>query len=164
MYTLFAIDVQSRVKSLSLKTRFSRFRDLKSSISSFQFHYFIISRTSLISIVDNRFHKIELISFKRDMITEAQTLRAKSIEIEKTLNFTKSIVLITLKKNSIRKNDVIKFRSDRSDMLSNRDRKYIIKHVRLNFRLIYAQLKLESKIFRFKFILYRTLRLYELIN
>ena len=98
------------------------------------------------------------------MITEAQTLRTKSIEIEKTLNFTKSIVLITLKKNSIRKNDVIKFRSDRSDMLSNRDRKYIIKHVRLNSRLIYAQLKLESEIFCFKSTFYRKLKLYELIN
>ena len=48
-----------------------------------------MSRASLISIVDNKSHKTELISFKRDMITEAQTLKAKSIEIQKTLNFTK---------------------------------------------------------------------------
>ena len=123
-----------------------------------------MSRVSLTSIADNRSHRTELISFERDMITETQTLRTKSIEIEKTLNFTKSIVLITLKRNSIRKNDVIKFRSDRFDMLSDRDRRYIIKHVRLNFRLIYAQLKLESKIFCFKSIFYRTLRFYELIN
>ena len=156
--------IQSRVKSLSLETRFSRFRDLKSSISSFQSHHFIMSRASLISIVDNRSHRTELILFERNMITEAQTLRARSIEIEKTLNFTKSIVLIILKRNSTRKNDVIKFRSDKSDMLSNRDRKYIIKHVRLNSRLIYVQLKLESEIFCFKSTLYRTLRLYELIN
>ena len=156
--------LQSRVKSLSPETRFSRFRDLKPSTSSFQFHHFIMSRAPLISIADNRSHRTELTSFERDMITEAQTLKTRSIEIEKTLNFTKSIVLITLKKNSTRKNDVIKFRSDRSDMLSDRDRKYIIKHARLNFRLIYAQLKLESKIFCFKFTFYRTLRLYELIN
>ena len=57
-----------------------------------------MSRASLISIVDNKSHEIELISFKRDMITETQTLKTKSIEIEKILDFTKSIVLITLKK------------------------------------------------------------------
>ena len=156
--------IQSRVKSLSLETRFSRFRDLKLSISSFQSHHFIMSRASLISIVDNKSYRTKLISFKRDMIIEAQTLKTKSIKIKKTLNFTKSIVLITLKRNSIRKNDVIKFRSDIFDILSDCDRKYIIKHVCLNSRSIYAQLKLKSKIFCFKFTLYRTLRLYELIN
>ena len=158
------IYVQSRVKSLSPETRFSRFRDLKPSIHSFQSHHFIMPRASLTSIADNRSHRTELTPFERDMITEAQTLRARPIEIEKTLNFTKSIVLIILKRNSTRKNDAIKFRSDRSDMLSNRDRKYIIKHVRLNSRLINAQLKFESEIFCFKFTFYRTLRFYELIN
>ena len=156
--------VQSRVKNLNFETRFSRFRDLKFSIFSFQFHHFIMSRVSLISIADNKSHRTELILFERDMITEAQTLKTKSIEIEKTLNFTKSIVLIILKRNSTRKNDVIKFRSDKSDMLLNRDQRYIIKHVRLNFRLIYAQLKFQSKIFCFKFTLYRTFEFYELIN
>ena len=46
-----------------------------------------MSRASLISIVDNKSHRIELILFKRDMITEAQALRAKSIEIEKNSKF-----------------------------------------------------------------------------
>ena len=163
-WLIFVVIVQSRVKSLRLETRFSRFRDLKLWTFSFQFHHFIMSRVFLISIVDNRFHETKLISFERDIITEAQTLRARSIEIEKTLNFTKSMILIILKRNSIRNNDVIKFRSDKSDMFSNRNWKYIIKHVCLNFRLIYAQLNFESKIFCFKFILYRTLRFYELIN
>ena len=123
-----------------------------------------MSRAPLTPIAGNRPHRTELTSFERDMITGAQALKAGPTEIEKTLNFTKSIVLITLKRNSTRKNDVIKFRSGRSDMLSDRDRRYIIKHARLNFRLIYAQLKLESEVFCFKSILYRTLRLYELIN
>ena len=113
---------------------------------------------------DNKFRDIELILYKREIITEIQTLKTKSIEIEKALNFTKSIVLIILQKNSIRKNDVNKLRNDKFNMFSNRDRRYIIKHVHLNFRIIYAQLKIEAEIFCFKFTFYRTFKLYELIN
>ena len=121
-------------------------------------------RVSLTLISDKKSRDIELILFERDIIAETQALRTKSIEIKKALNFIKSIVQIIIKINSIYKNDVFKFRSDKFNMFTDCDRKYIIKYVRVNSRIIYAQLKLKTEISCFKFIPYRTLKLYELIN
>ena len=118
----------------------------------------------LTPISGNRPHKSELTPYERGMIVGAQALSHTSAEIGKALNFTKSTVQTTIQRQSGRNNGLSKSRSGRPKVLSDRDRRYIIRHARANPRLTYAQLQLEAVVTCSKDTIYRALRLYGLTN
>ena len=69
----------------------------------------------------------------------AQASRHTPTEIGKALNFT-------IQRQSERKDSESKSRSGQPDVISDRDRRYIIKHARANPRLTYAQLQLGGTV------------------
>ena len=121
-------------------------------------------RASLTPISGNRPRNTELTSYQRGMIVGAQALGHTPTEIGKTLNFTKSTVQSTIQKHSIRNDGVSKSRSGRPEVLSERDRRYIIKHARINPRITYAQIKLEVGLGCSRTTIYRALKQYGLTN
>ena len=84
--------------------------------------------------------------------------------MKKALNFIKVTVQITLRRAAERSNDVFKSRFGRSEILFDRDRRYLIRYARLNSRWIYVKLKVEAEIDCSKITLYRTLKSYHLTN
>lgn len=154
--------VYSRTSKVSGPTR--DFRVLSPPTHSFTSSYFTMPRTPLGPISGNRTDKTELTPHQRGMIVGAKALGHTPTEIGKALNFTKQTVQYTLQKQSERKNGVSKSRSGRPEVLSDRDRRYIIKHARLNPRITYAQLKIEAGVTCSKATLYRTLGLYGITN
>ena len=121
-------------------------------------------RASLTPISGNRPRNTELTPYQRGMIVGAQALGHTPTEIGKTLNFSKSTVQSTIQKHSIRNDGVSKSRSGRPEVLSERDRRYIIKHARINPRITYAQTKLEVGLGCSRTTIYRALKLYGLTN
>ena len=121
-------------------------------------------RSPLTPISGNRLRKSELTPYEHGMIIGAQALGHTPTEIGKALNFTKSTVQTTIKKQSERNNGVSKSRSARPEVLSDRDRRYIIRHARANPRLTYAKLQLEAGVTCSKATIYHTLRLHGLTN
>ena len=121
-------------------------------------------RTSLTPISGNRPRNTELTPYQRGMIVGAQALGHTPTEIGKTLNFTKSTVQSTIQKYSICNDGVSKSRSGWPEVLSERDRRYIIKHARINPRITYAQIKLEVGLGCSRTTIYRALKLYGLTN
>ena len=97
----------------------------------------------LTPISGNRPRKSELTPYERGMIVGAQALGHTPTEIGKVLNFTKSTSQTTNHKQSERNNGVSKSRSGWPGMLSDRDRRYIIRHTRANPLLTYIQLHWE---------------------
>ena len=118
----------------------------------------------LTPISGNRPRKSELTPYERGMIVGAQALGHTPTEIRKALNFTKSTVQTTIQKQSERNNGVSKSQSGRPGVLSDHNRRYIIRHARANPRLTYTQLQLEAGVTCSKATIYRTLRLYGLTN
>ena len=121
-------------------------------------------RASLTPKSGNRPRNTELTPYQRGMIVGAQALGHIPTEIGKTLNFTKSTVQSSIQKHSIRNDGVSKSRSGRPEGLSERDRRYIIKHARINPRITYAQIKLEVGLGCSRTTIYRALKLYGLTN
>ena len=85
-------------------------------------------------------------------------------EIAKTLNVPRTTVIYTLQKHPERNNEKSKSRSGRPGILSNRDRRRIIKLARINPRITYAQLRTEVEVQCSRSTLYRTLKDYGLTN
>ena len=121
-------------------------------------------RASLTPISGKRPRKTELTPYQCGMIVGAQALVHTPTEIGKTLNYTKSTVQSTIQKHSIRNDGVSKSRSGRPEVLSERDRRYIIKHARINPRITYTQIKLEVGLGCSRTTIYRALKLYGLTN
>ena len=121
-------------------------------------------RASLTPISGNRPRNTDLTPYQRGIIVGAQALGYTPTENGKTLNFTKSTVQSTIPKHSIRNDGVSKSRSGRPKVLSESDRRYIIKHTRINPRITYAQIKLEVGLGCSRTTIYRALKLYSLTN
>ena len=121
-------------------------------------------RTSLGTISGNRRHNTELNLCQRGMILGGQALGHKSSEIAKVLNVPRTTVNYTIQKHSERPNGVTKSRSGRPGVLSDRDRRQIIKYARINPRLTYAQFGTEAGVLGGRSTLYWTLKNYGLTN
>ncbi len=121
-------------------------------------------RVSLSSISNNHVRKTELTPYQRGIIVEAHTAEVSPSRIHKLTNFPDSTVRIILKKVAERDNSETKSRSDRSDLLSARDERHLIRIARVNSRISYKELKNEVELTCSRSIIYRVLKSYELIN
>ena len=157
-------ELQCRTKVCGRNTKFSWFRVSTLSTIWLPPHHIIMQRTSLAIINDNRAHNHELSPYQRGLIVRASLTGASSGEVARIFNFNKFTVQATLKKFITRHNEESKPRSERSQLLIDRDRRYIIKHARLNPRLTYSQLKSEADLTCSRTIVYRALKEYDLIN
>ena len=100
----------------------------------------------LTPVSGNRPRKSELTPYERGIIVGAQALGHTPTEIGKALNFTKLTFQTTIQKQLERNNGISKSRSGRPGVLSDHDRRYIIRHARANPGLTYIQLQLEAGI------------------
>ena len=121
-------------------------------------------RASLAKISGNRPRNHELSPWQRGLIEGVTAVGASITEMGKALNFIKVTVQITLRRAAERSNGVFKLRFGRSGVLSDRDRRYLIRYARLNSRWIYVKLKVEAEVDCSKVTLYRTLKSYDLTN
>ena len=121
-------------------------------------------RAPLAKISGNRPRNHELSPWQRGLIEGATAVGASTTEVGKALNFTKATVQTTLRRAAERSNGVSKSRFGRPGVLSDRDKRYIIRYARLNPRWTYAKLKVEAGLDCSKATLYRTLKSYGLTN
>ena len=98
-------------------------------------HCFIMLHTSLGTISSNRRYNTELNPCQIGMILGGQALGHKSLEIAKVLNMPQTMVNYAIQKHVECPNGVTKSRSGQLGVLSNRDRRQIIKYARINLRL-----------------------------
>ena len=120
--------LQSLVKSFRQIPQFCDFSVFTPPTHYLPAHRFIMLRTSLGTISGNRRHNTELNPCQRGMILGGQALGHKSSEIAKVLNVPRTTVNYTIQKHSERLNGVTKSRSGRPGVLSDRDRRQIIKY------------------------------------
>ena len=123
-----------------------------------------MQRISLSTIIDNRNRKTELNSYKRKLIIEANSLNVDATEMQKFYEIPESTIKIIIRRISQRNNDANKPRFEKPSKMRFRDKRYIIKIARNESKINYTDFILRAKIQCNRFIVYRILKNYELIN
>ncbi len=121
-------------------------------------------RTSLASISGNRNRYYEYSSFQRDVIARVVSHEVISYRINKLYRIPLSSIKIIVFNALICYNDNSKLRSKKSKKLSIRNRRHILRIVRLNFKIIYKNLVAKINIFVSHNTLYRILKEKSIIN
>jgi len=121
-------------------------------------------RTSLASISNNRNRYHEYSSFQRDVIARVVSYGVTSHRINKLYKILLSFIKIIIFNVLICYNDDSKSRSRRSKKLSIRNRRHILRIVRLNLKIIYKNLVAKIDVFVSHDTLYRMLKEKNIIN
>ena len=121
-------------------------------------------RTPLGPISGNRVKKKELNPSARGFLAGAVASSATFASIKNTFGTPESTTRFTLSLASLRNNHTSRPRTGRLQATSDRDQRYIIRLVRINPRITYAELKSELGLKYKRSTIYRILKHYGLKN
>ena len=123
-----------------------------------------MERTPLATIFDNRIYNTELNSFQRGLIVGAKMMGYGATDIGTALNIPRTTAKTTIEKHGHSNNGVVKPRSGRPHLFADRDRRSLIRLVRKNPKMTYAQISRELDVVCSRKTVYREIKAYGLTN
>ena len=124
----------------------------------------MMERTPLATIFDNRIYNTELNSFQRGLIIGAKMMGYGATDIGTALNIPRTTAKTIIEKHIHSNNGVVKSRSGRPHLFADRNRRSLIRLVRKNPTMTYAQISRELDVVCSRKTIYREIKAYGLTN